>query len=184
MLVSFERKHRIWRYPANGQPPTAVPSPAADFPDNGGLEALGADPARGTSAYLAAGEMSGQTWRCDLDAGCTIGPVVAKDPEFGLVALRPLPGGGFAWLLRATTPHHGRLSNIIILRLTDAAGKTIDEAEIRPPMTVDNFEGVAVVPGAPGVNGGSGALRFYLLSDDNAPSKTQRTLLLAFDWQP
>jgi hypothetical protein len=69
----------------------------------------------------------------------------------------------------------------VILRLTDAAGKTIDEGEIRPPMTVDNFEGLAVVPAAPGPDS---ALRFYLLSDDNAPSRTQRTLLLAFDWQP
>jgi hypothetical protein len=28
-----------------------------------------------------------------------------------------------------------------------------------------------------------GAIRFYLLSDDNF-SKLQRTLLLAFDWRP
>ena len=37
-------------------------------------------------------------------------------------------------------------------------------------MTVDNFEGVAVVPWP------DGRLRFYLISDDNA-SATQRTIL-------
>ena len=46
-----------------------------------------------------------------------------------------------------------------------------------PPMSVDNYEGVTVVPK------GNGGWRLYLLSDDNF-SPTQRTLLLAFDWMP
>jgi hypothetical protein len=48
--------------------------------------------------------------------------------------------------------------------------------DLARPATVDNFEGLAAVPRA------DGGFRFYLLSDDNA-SATQRTLLLAFDWQ-
>jgi len=42
---------------------------------------------------------------------------------------------------------------------------------------VDNFEGIAVVPRA------TGGIRLYIVSDDNA-SASQRTYLLAFDWQP
>jgi hypothetical protein len=44
------------------------------------------------------------------------------------------------------------------------------------PLTRDNFEGVAAVAQP------SGALRFYLISDDNF-SKTQHTYLMAFDWK-
>lgn len=49
--------------------------------------------------------------------------------------------------------------------------------ELAPPLTVDNFEGLAVVPRS------GGGVRFYLLSDDNALA-SQRTMLLAFDWLP
>ena len=42
---------------------------------------------------------------------------------------------------------------------------------------MDNFEGLAALPGKAGV------VRFYLISDDNF-SSSQRTLLLAFDWKP
>jgi hypothetical protein len=49
--------------------------------------------------------------------------------------------------------------------------------DMAPPMTVDNFEGLAAVPRT------DGSVRFYLLSDDNGLAH-QRTLLLAFDWRP
>jgi hypothetical protein len=48
-------------------------------------------------------------------------------------------------------------------------------SDLAPPLTQDNFEGLAAVPRPEGT-------RFYLLADDNALA-TQRTLLLAFDWQ-
>ena len=53
----------------------------------------------------------------------------------------------------------------------------LDEMTIAPPLTVDNFEGIAVVPRSPD------GIRIYLASDDNG-SAAQRTYLLAFDWQP
>jgi hypothetical protein len=49
--------------------------------------------------------------------------------------------------------------------------------DLMPPLTVDNYEGVAAVRRA------DGGFRFYLLSDDNA-NASQRTLLVAFDWRP
>ena len=69
------------------------------------------------------------------------------------------------------------------LKITGAAGARIDEMEIARPLTVDNMEGVAAVPG-PG-----GRIRFYLISDDNFGTYNgvptgQRTLLMAFDWTP
>ncbi|MDP2213216.1 esterase-like activity of phytase family protein [Phenylobacterium sp.] len=172
-LVSFERRARIWLYPSDGGPPRAVPAPDAVFPPNGGLEALAADPERGPDAYVAGGEESGQTWLCRLTVPCVEGPKVDKSPEFGLVALRRLPGDQTAYLLRAWDPLRG---NRIILSITGAAGE-VARMEMARPLTVDNFEGVDFVPRP------QGGYRLYILSDDNF-SASQRTLLLAFDWTP
>jgi hypothetical protein len=174
LLVSFERRDRIWLYPANGGPPHAVPSPAVKFPYNEGMEALAPDPDRGPDAYIAGGETTGRTWNCTLTTPCIDGAKVPLDLGFGLVAARRMPEGRTAWLLRAFNPI---TLSVIDLRITDAAGRTVDQMELRRPLTVDNFEGLGVVPAA------DGSIRFYLISDDNF-SRVQRTLLLAFDWKP
>jgi hypothetical protein len=173
MLISLERQHRILRYPADGGLPVEVPSPKAKFPDNGGMEAVTADPARGPGAYVVSGEDSGDTWRCSLQSACTAGPRVRKDSGFGVVSVRTLPNKRSMWLLRSYSVLTG---NTILIRIVDEGGRTIDEQRLQRPMTVDNFEGIAAVPGP------AGTIRFYLLSDDNF-SSGQRTLLLAFDWK-
>ncbi|MDP1617404.1 esterase-like activity of phytase family protein [Phenylobacterium sp.] len=173
MLVSFERQARVWLYPADGGPPRAVPSPEAEFPLNGGLEALAPDPERGPDAYVVGGEASGETWSCRIATACVPGPRVAKGADFGLVAMRRLPGDQSAYLLRAWDPLRG---NRIVLTITGANGE-VGRMEMARPLTVDNFEGVDFVP-RPG-----GGYRIYLLADDNF-SASQRTLLLAFDWRP
>ncbi|HEX5379730.1 MAG TPA: esterase-like activity of phytase family protein [Phenylobacterium sp.] len=173
-LISFERHNRILLYPAKGGPPHEVPAPDAQFPENGGMEALTQDPAAGPDAYVVGGEDSGQTWNCTLAKGCAAGRLIPKPAEFGLVAMAPLPGGGMAHMLRAWDPLRG---SRIALVVADAKGAEIDRLELARPFTVDNLEGVAVVPAK------DGTIRFYLISDDNfMPS--QRTLLLAFDWKP
>jgi len=173
-LVSLERDDRILLYPAKGGPPRRAPAPSVVFPDNLGMEALAQDPASGPDAYIVGGEASGQTWICWLAAGCAESFLVAKDKDFGLTAVAPLPGGGRAYLLRAFSVLKGVR---IILRLTGPHGRTLDELKLAAPYTVDNFEGVAALPQA------DGSIRFYLISDDNF-SNLQRTLLLAFDWRP
>lgn len=174
-LVSFEVDHRIWLYPARGGLPRPAPSPAADLPENGGMEALSADPERGPDAYLVGIEADGRTWECRIATGCRPGARVSlPDDLFGLVAARRLGGGRTAWLLRAYDPLRG---NRIELRITDAAMKVVDRMEIARPATVDNFEGLAAVAGP------DGGYRFYLISDDNF-ARSQRTLLMALDWWP
>lgn len=173
ILISFERNHRIWLYPAAGGPPRPVPYPDAGFPSNGGMEALAPDPSAGADAYVIGAEESGETWSCRLESGCAKRAAAPKEPEFGLVAVRRLPEGRTAWLLRAWDPLRG---SRIELRVTGPDGATIDRLILARPMTVDNFEGVAAIPRPNG-------LRFYLLSDDNFTS-AQRTLLMAFDWTP
>jgi hypothetical protein len=174
LLISFERHDRIWLYPAAGGPPRAVPSPDVKFPYNQGMEALAPDPLLGPDAYFAGGETTGRTWSCTLNTSCAEGPTIPLAVGFGLVAARRLPEAWTAWLLRAFNPI---TRSVIDLRITDQAGRVVDQQELRGPLTVDNFEGLAAVPGK------DGTIRFYLISDDNF-SSSQRTLLLAFDWKP
>jgi hypothetical protein len=172
-LVSFERTSRVWLYPKNGSPPRPVPSPQVELPSNGSFEAISADPEAGDDAYVVGAEESGETWNCRVTAPCVKGPTVEKPSEFGLVAMERMPGGGTAYLLRAYDAVRGSRITLEILQ----RGTAVARMDLALPMTVDNFEGVTSVPRADGTR------RFYLLSDDNARS-TQRTLLLAFDWEP
>jgi hypothetical protein len=171
-LVSFERNHRIWLYPADGGPPRAVPKPDVDFPDpNGGMEALAPDPEVAPDAYVVGAEVSGQTWNCRLSTGCVPGRLVPRPTGTSLVAINKLPAGRTAYLFRG---FNGRSHIVLqVMRQTIVEG----ELDLAPPLTVDNIEGVAAVV-RPG-----GVIRFYLMSDDNASSQ-QRTILLAFDWRP
>lgn len=174
LMVSFERQHRIWLYPAKGGPPRAVPSPDAPFPDNDGMEALALDPATGPGAYLVGREDTRETWICRLSGGCMPGVRPGDDSMGKLVAARPLPGGRWAFLLRDFSVASGATIRILI---TDRTGNALDLHTIKRPATVDNFEGISASPRA------DGSVRFYLISDDNF-SPAQRTLLLAFDWRP
>jgi hypothetical protein len=171
-LISFERKDRIWLYPASGGPPRAAPSPDFAFPYNSGMEALAFDPSVGPDAYVTAAETSGASWTCRLSAPCVEAPAVPLPRDFSIVAMRRLPTGDMAYLFRAFDPLRGPR---IILRIANSTGDTA-RLELRKPLTVDNFEGVDAVPGK------DGSVRFYLVSDDNF-SSFQRTLLLAFDWK-
>jgi hypothetical protein len=171
-LVSFERHHRILRYPADGSAPRRVASPSsAAFPANGGMEAITADAEAGPDAYAVGLESTGQTWTCRLAGPCVPGPTFGDDAAFGLVAMRRLPGRQTAYLQRAYDEVRGSRIALTILR----AATPVARMDLARPLTVDNFEGLAAATRP------DGAIRFYLISDDNG-SATQRTLLLAFDW--
>ena len=173
-LVSFERRDRIWLYPAAGGPPRLAPAPDIFVPPNGGMEALAADPEAGADAYVVGFEGTGDTWTCRLSSPpCIEGPSVEKPGDFGLVALKRLPGKQTVYLLRAFDAARGNRISLQIVRST----RVVARMDLAPPMTVDNFEGLAAVPRT------DGGARFYLISDDNG-SASQRTLLLAFDWRP
>ncbi len=172
-LVSFERDHRIWLYPAGGGAPRSMPSPGANFPMNFGMEAIAVDPAVGPDAYMVGEEMTGKTWTCRLTMPCVEGHTVDKPGEFGLVAMNRLDEDTVAYLLRAYDPFRGTRITLQIYRSTTV----IAQMDLALPLSVDNFEGLASVHSA------NGRTRFYLMSDDNG-SSSQRTLLLAFDWRP
>ncbi|HYD43980.1 MAG TPA: esterase-like activity of phytase family protein, partial [Phenylobacterium sp.] len=172
-LVSFEREHRIWRYPAEGGPPVPAPMPEVAMAENDGMEAITADPEVAADAYAVGVEATGAVFACRLSAKCRQIGTVEKTDDFGLVAMTKGPGEHRVTMLRAWDPLRG---NRIIVRVKPPNGERA-ELPLARPLTVDNFEGAAAVAG-PG-----GALRLYILSDDNFQS-SQRTLLLAFDWKP
>lgn len=178
-LVSFEQDDRILLYPHGGGPPRPAPQPQIAYVFNKGMEALALDPSAGPDAYRVGIEATGATFLCRLSASCVATGAVDLE-GLQLSGMDVLPGGRIAYLLRDYTAARG---NVIRLKIVDAGGAAVDEMEIAWPLTVDNMEGVAAVPGA------RGRIRFYLISDDNfgtyngAPTN-QRTLLLAFDWTP
>lgn len=178
-LSSFEHNHRVLLYPKDGGLPRPAPFPAGAYEFNGSFEAIAADPAVGPDAYRLGLEPTGQTWLCRVSAGCETARSLDLE-GLELSGFEMLPDGGMAYLLRSYVAGRG---NVVRLVLIDRDGRRIDRMEIAPPLTIDNFEGIGVVPG-PG-----GRLRIYLVSDDNfgifqGKPTDQRTLLLAFDWTP
>jgi len=178
MLASFEQHDRILLFPKDGGLPRRAPQPDVVYTDNKGMEALVTAPDVGPDAYRVGLEDNGHTFLCGLSTSCVRDRDLDLDGS-ALVAMDNMPGGGLVYLLRSFSPLRG---NVVQLRILDRAGKLVDRMEIARPLTVDNLEGVAAVA-KPG-----GAVRFYLISDDNfgmydGKPTDQRTLLLAFDWK-
>lgn len=176
-LVSFERRHRIWLYPADGGPPREAPMPKTLFSDNEGMEALAAYPFAGPDAYLVGGE-EGEFWLCRLSAGCEVKPTQALgDNAFGFVAVAPFNGPAMATLHRAWDLVRG--NRLVIRIVADPLTRPRTQAAftLEAPLTRDNFEGLALATRP------DGGLRLYLLADDNF-NPAERTLLMAFDWKP
>lgn len=182
LLVSFERRPRIWLYPARGLPPHGAPAPNVTTPANLGMEALAAAPAKGPDAYWV-GIEAGSIWLCRLHGGCERWQGLPGPPDrgFRLKSMAETPSGDLALLHHLYDETTGvTKASVSILeapKAPSAAPALKARLWLEPPVTVENFEGLAVGP-AP-----NGGLRLYLLSDDNF-SAEQRTLLMAFDWSP
>lgn len=194
LLVAFERDHRLWRYAAvatpAGQSPLAQrpnlvspPEGSLSLPANQGLEAMVALPG-GRIFAIAEGETEkdlhpafiwdGQTWRHfsyrGADGHRPTGATLLPDGDILLLERRFTTLGGLSL----------RLARLAASALQDPAGltgKTLSGQELvrlSPPLTIDNFEGIAARQGA------KGETLIALLSDDNF-SPLQRTLLLLFE---
>jgi len=194
LLVSFERDHRIWRYPAaaaadgrtplEGRPvPLRLPAGVAALPANQGLEAVTQLPgdrllaiAEGTSApdlhpafLLDRGAWQAFGYRGADDHRPT-GATLLPNGDVLLVERRFTALGGLSLRL-------ARLPAADLEPTSDLAGKILigeELARLEAPLTLDNFEGIAAWQGA------KGETLVALLSDDNF-SPLQRTLLLVFE---
>jgi hypothetical protein len=184
ILVSFEHKHRIWRYGPQEEPlaglPTAWPKPKGlgRAPENGGLEAM---------VVLADGRLlalteeqengagtAGYLWRGGAWSPVTYRPHVGFKPT----AASRLPGSDDILVLeRAFQALSGPRVRLVRLAAGDIRPRaTLQGEELALwglPFTVDNFEALATRRGP------DGETLIYLLSDDNFHF-LQRTLLLMF----
>jgi len=184
LLVAFERKHRIWRYPKSAEPfarhPVKLPKPPGlkDAPNNHGVEALtvladggilaitqGADDDGDFAAYLHRDDKwSGLRYR-------------AGPGDFEPTGAALLPDGDVIVLERHFNWLGGLAVRLVRLKAADIRpGQALigqEIARLKPPLTLDNLEGVAARRGP------DGETLIYLLSDDNF-SVLQDTLLLMF----
>ena len=177
-IVSFERHHRVWLYPEVGsKKPVPQPIPSVAMGDNEGMEGVAAAPTVGVNAYWV-GVEPGSIWICHLQLACDEVPGLPRPPAgYGLSALTTGPNGELVILHHSYIPAIGSRIIVTIVRDPMGAKTVIGQFALTPPMTVDNFEGIATVPR------GAGGWRLYILADDNF-SATQRTLMMAFDWTP
>jgi hypothetical protein len=186
---AFEADDRIERFGPGVHPQRRVfPPEMAGWPDNGGPEAM---------TRLADGRFIVLREDADwLSTGKRPGLLFPSDPTEGARALqfnfRPpigyapsdmaaLPDGRVLILARAIDPPFPPLfKNKLLIADPQAIepGRTWPWRELATfhgPVPRDNYEGLAVVPGPPGVI-------LWLISDDNKESY-QRTLLLELRWR-
>ena len=188
-LVSFERRHRIWLYPAAEPPfsirprPLPMPAEAAKMPDNGGIETLVRLPGGRILAIseelLTKDGAANVGWLGDGRTWSQVSYVAGHD--FKPTGAARLPDGDILILERRFSRMSVPGARIVRLHadaLKPGARLQGDElARIEPPMTFDNFEGITTRVGP------QGEIFIYVISDDNY-FFLQRTLLLVFELAP
>ncbi len=183
ILVSFERKHRIWLYTSREEPlstrPTAWPKPKGlGDADNSGLEALVALAEGGLLALTEdQGNGSGKVGFLWHDGAWSRLTYHSK-ANFKPTGASRLPGSDDLLVLeRAAQTVGGFRVRLVRLAASDIrSGAQLRGEELARwgrPLTIDNFEALATRRGP------DGEILIYLLSDDNF-RLFQRTLLLMF----
>jgi hypothetical protein len=184
MLVPFERRHRILHYPEASppfsRPPVPFPAPEglADAPSNGGLEALvhvGRGFLVGIAERMTAGGGALAAW---VGRGGVWEPFgYVRKPGFRVTAAALLPAGDLLVIEHRYSAASGSVARFVrVPRNAIAPRRRIEGrelAELAPPLTTENFEGVSIRRGE-----GREAL-IYVMSDDNF-NPLQRTLLMMF----
>jgi hypothetical protein len=184
MLVAFERRHRILHYPEASppfsKPPVRFPAPQGleEAPSNGGLEALthvGRGFLVGIAERMTAGGGALAAW---VGRGGVWEPFgYVRKPGFRVTASALLPAGDLLVIEHRYSAASGSVARFVrvprdaIVPRRRVEGRTL--AEIGPPLTTENFEGVAIRRGE-----GREAL-IYVISDDNF-NPLQRTLVMMF----
>lgn len=192
VLIGFEQKHRIWRYPPGaeasgggmaGTPRSfAAPPGISAAPANAGLEGATVLPdgrllliseglkrtPDAVAAWIGTPSPDGWHWQ---DARY---PIVGRFRPSDTTAL---PNGDVVVLERSYTPLEGVRVRVMRLRGADITAGGIFHPELlavlQSPVITENLEGVSALPGP------DGEIRLWLIADDNF-NPLQRTILLHF----
>ncbi len=176
-LVAFERDHRVWRYAAiDGEAtegPIKIDPASLGMTENGGMETIASYEG---GALICAEQANPGTNNCLRVATEASTPFELKAPpalaEHGGVPTDAtcLLDGTCYVLFRSYRPDYGNRAGIVEL---SPSNETRVLAELQPPLTLDNFEGIAV-------RQHYGKTYLYLASDNNFSGR-QRNLLMKFE---
>jgi hypothetical protein len=174
--MSFEQRHRLLVYPASdppfARPPRQIsPPPGSEsWPANGGMEALARLP---DGRFLVLLEESPQAWL----GGAGGWRELAYRAADGFKPVGACVAGEALYVLERAFSWAGLASRIVRLPLASVReGAILDGEELarlRPPLAVDNYEGIAATKDA------NGRDLLWLIADDNF-NFLQRTLLACF----
>jgi len=187
VYVSFEGRHRIWRYPfardgMRGTPtPVSTPAELSGAPANGGLEGIallndGKLLALTESFHDAAGNIRGWV----LDQAADPRPVLLKQrPPFDVTDVRQLENGDVLTLERRFSTLGGVGFQMRRIPAPALAASEVMDGEIVADagMTymIDNMEALSVRKGA------GGETLVTIVSDDNFNAPLQQTLIMLFE---
>lgn len=185
-LVSFERQHRLWRYPNDLTgaaelfiPPLSLDDLNEDW-ENAGMEAIAQLADARILVVLEGGHDVTDSRAYILEEGAWRQLAIGLEDDFRPTGLAALPDGGFVLLKRFFNEKTGPKARIYFHHSEDLLGTRLRKrrllAELALPQSVDNFEGIAYW------HDGQDA-HLILLSDDNFKPREQRTLLLDFIWR-
>lgn len=184
VLVSFERDHRVLRYPLNlggfrARPErVSMPPKLSGAPSNKGIEALelrvdGAIVALTEEWLDSDGNHTG--WLAGKDATHDIR--LRRDGLFNPTDMKFLPDGDLLVLERRFTMLGGPGMQIRRIRADSIKPGALLDGEVLISLTakygIDNMEGLAVRSNA------AGSAELFVISDDNF-SRVQKTVLLQF----
>ena len=180
IIVTFERQHRLWRYPGHRpsfrEPPIPLPTPAnlEHAPGNEGIEALaalGSGRLFAITEGLAVGPDRVAAWLGGERRWSRLSYTLTGG--FKPTGATTLPSGDVLVLERRYDPLRGAAARIQLVAHIDirpgARVRGRELARFVPPVSVDNFEGIAA-------RQGMDETLVYILSDDNF-NNVQRTLL-------
>ena len=182
IIVAFERNHRIWAYPPDQTDPHPIPLPAEmrKAPANRGIEAL---TLLNDGSLFALSEGLGRggaslAWVSNPRGWSVL--LYRTEDNYRPTGAATLPNGDVVVVERYFTPREGvrvRMRRILAKDIHpggEVSGELL--ADLREPLTVDNFEGIEAIKGP------KGETLIFLISDDNFKRMgPQRTLLLMFE---
>ncbi len=181
-LISFERNHRVLKYKDLSKTPEVIIPPTAlnSLPFNGGVESF--IPITQNKLFLITEDKINKNSNIEafiFNNNKLSALELNKTGIFKPTDLSNLANGDLLLLERSFTPIMGPAARISLIEKEKIIpGQTLiptELATIRPPLMVDNFEGIAVV-GTP-----SEGYFIFVISDDNF-KPVQRTLLMQFYW--
>jgi hypothetical protein len=171
--VSFEQRHRILIYPPSDPPfaraprQIAAPPGSERWPANGGMEALARLP---DGRFLVLLEESPQAWLGGAGGWAELEYRAAE----GFKPVGACVSGATLYVLERSFSWAGLASRIVRLPVASVReGASLDGEELarlRPPLALDNYEGIAATKDRVGRD------LLWLISDDNFHF-LQRTLL-------